>query len=183
MTPSSLAPSSLAQWFGAVATFLAVLVALAKDSFLAWWRRPHLDAKCTKDSPWTVKTEILVHDYKGNRLWNGYCYYVRAEVENSGKSRAEKVQVYASKLAKLALDNKFEDIQWFIPLNMRGANSPPSGAYAVLDGITPKMAAFCDTVSLCDPANQYQARPSCAQPNVKIGQLQLEVGPTNRTHL
>src|SRR6266436_3988111 len=100
-----MAPSTLAQWFAAIGTLLAVLVALFKDPFLAWRRRPQLDAKCTKDSPWTVRQTILVSDRNtGNVLWTGECYYVRAEVKNSGKTRAEKVQVYASKLAKLALD-------------------------------------------------------------------------------
>jgi hypothetical protein len=179
-----MAPSTLAQWFAAVGTLLAVLVALFKDPVLAWRRKPHLDAKCTKDSPWTVRTTIIVYDRNtGNVLWNGDCYYVRIEVENSGQTRAEKVQVYASKLAKLAADNKFEVIQAFIPLNMRWANSPPSGATAVLNGISPKMGAFCDIVSLCDPANPHQGRPPGTQPNVTVGQLQLEVEPSNLSHL
>jgi hypothetical protein len=184
-TPSNeMAPSTLAQWFGALGTLLAVLVALFKDPFLAWRRKPQLDAKCTKDSPWTVRTEIIVYDKNaGNILWTGGCYYVRIEVGNSGQTRAEKVQVYASKLAKLAADGKFEDIQAFIPLNMRWANSPPTAASAVLDGISPKMGAFCDIVSLSNPANPYQGRPTGTQPNVTVGQLQLEVEPTNRSHL
>jgi hypothetical protein len=64
------------------------------------------------------------------------------EVEKSVKTRAEKVQVYASKLAKLAADDKFKDIHSFIPLNMKWANSPPTGASVVIDGISPKMGAF-----------------------------------------
>ena len=119
----------------------------------------------------------------GNVLWAGNCYYVRVEVENSGKTRAEKVQVYASRLAKLAADDKFEDIQSFIPLNMKWANSPPTGASMVLDGISPKMGAFCDIVSLCDPANPHQGRPTGTPTNVTVGQLQLEVEPSNLSHL
>ncbi len=179
-----MAPSTLAQWFAAVGTLFAVLVALFKDPFLAWRRKPRLDAKCTKDSPWTVRTAIIVYDKNtGNILWTGDCYCVRIEVENSGKTRAEKVQVYAAKLAKLAADNRFEDMQAFIPLNMKWANSPPSGASAILHGISPKMGAFCDIVSLSDPANPYQGRPTGAQPNATVGQLQLEVEPSNQSHL
>ncbi len=56
-----------------------------------------------------------MHDGKGAVLWTGDCYYVRAQVENSGKTKAEKVQVYASKLAKLGADQKFADMPTFIP--------------------------------------------------------------------
>jgi len=179
-----MAPSSLAQWFAAVGTLLAVLVALFKDPFLAWRRKPRLDAKCTKDSPWTVRTIINVYDRNTKAvLWSGDCYYVRLEVENSGKTRAEKVQVYAAKLAKLAADGKFEDIKEFIPLNMKWANSPPSGASAVLDGISPRMGAFCDIVSVSDPANPYQGRLANMQTGATVGQLQLEVDPSNGLHL
>jgi hypothetical protein len=134
-----MAPSTLAQWVGALGTIAAVVVALFKDEILARRRRPILDAKCDKAAPWTVKTPIEVHDGKGLVLWKGGGYYVRAQIENSGRSRAEKVQVYASKLAKLGADGKFEDIPTFLPLNMRWANTPPGGQAAILDGISPGM--------------------------------------------
>lgn len=181
---NGLAKSSLAQWAGAIATFLAVLVALFKDSALGWLRKPCLEAKCTKESPWTIRTKMLVYDRNtGKVLWNGECYYVRVEVTNSGRTRAKKVQVYALKLEKVALDGKAERREEFIPLNLKWANSPPSGPTVVLDGISPDMGAFCDLISVCDPANTYQDRPDNTQKDVTIAQLQLEVDPTNRAHL
>lgn len=183
-TPSSLAPSSLAQWAGAVATFLAVGVALFKNSVLRWWRKPSLDAICTKESPWTVRPKTTVYNLETHEiLWRGETYYVRVEVVNSGKTRAEKVQVYASKLAKQELDGKFKDVEGFIPLNLKWANSPVGGPVVVLDGISPRMGAFCDVVCLCPPDNPHQARPTGAKEDVTIGQLQLEVEPTNELHL
>jgi len=86
---------------------------------LAWRRKPKLDATCTKEAPWTARTPIIVHDGQGAVLWTGDAYYVRIKVGNSGKTRAEKVQVYAAKLAKLGADNKFADIPTFLPLNMK----------------------------------------------------------------
>jgi hypothetical protein len=180
---NEMAPSSLAQWFAAVGTIAAVVVALFKDSILAWMRKPRLDATCEKEAPWTVKTPIVVHDGKGAVLWTGNCYYVRINVQNSGRTRAEKVQVYASRLAKLGADDRFADIPTFLPLNMKWTNSPADGATAVLDGISPKMAAFCDIVSLCDPANPHQSRPTGAPPNATVAQLQLEVEPFTGSHL
>jgi len=72
------------------------------------------------------------------------------------------------------VDNKFENISTFLPLNMRWANSPPGGTGAILDGISPKMGAFCGIVAICDPANQYWNKPAGTPPNTTVAQLQLE---------
>jgi hypothetical protein len=178
-----MAPSTLAQWFAAVGTISAVLWVLFKDSIL-WWRKPRLVAASGKEIPWTHRTPIEVRDLNnGTLLWHGHCYYVRATVRNSGGTRAEKVQVQASKLAKLGADDKFADIQTFLPLNMKWSNSPPGGAATTLDGISPGMAALCDLVSVCDPANPHQRRPAGLPPNTTVGQLQLEVAPLSNSDL
>jgi len=176
---SQFAPSSLAQWAGAIATFSAVMVALFKDVVIARWRKPTLEATCGKQTPWTVRTPMVVHDGKGTVLWNGDCYFVRVKIENAGKTRAKKVQVSALKLAKLGADNNFEEIPTILPLSMKWSNSSAS----TLDGISPKMAAFCDIVSLSDPANPHQRKPLDLPPNTTVGQLQLEVDPFTESHL
>jgi hypothetical protein len=171
----SFAPSSLAQWFGAIATFSAVVVALFKDLILGCWRGPKLVATCTIETPWTVKTPVIVWQGKnaGGGVWRGDGYYVRIKVENIGKTRAEKVQVSASKLAKRGLNNKFVDMPTILPLNLKWTGD----GLTILDGISSKMSAFCDVVSVCDPANPYQRRPDGTPANVTVAQLQLEVDP------
>lgn len=177
---AGLAPSSLAQWFGAVGTIAAVLVALFKDPFIAWKRRPRLNVTCTKDSPWTTKGPIFVHDQSGNVLWTGDCYYVRVKVENSGNTRAEKVQVYAEKLEKLGQAAKtFYEVKTFVPLNLRWSNL----GVAILDGISPKMGAFCDVLALCDPGNPTRTLPPGMPQSSTVGELQLEVKPLSRPDL
>ncbi len=173
------APSSLAQWFGAVGTILAVLVALFKDPFVAWRRRPHLDAACTEGSPWTSKQPVVVRNSQGTTIWNGDCYYVRLKVENSGNTRAEKVQVHAERLAKRGLNDQFADIPTFIPLDLKWSNLSVS----ILDGISPRMGAFCDVLSLCDPANPTRSLPRDTPQNVTVAELQLEVLPLARPDL
>jgi len=62
-------------------------------------------------------------------------------------------------------------------LKMKWSNHPPTEPVTILDGISREMWAFCDIVSLCDPANQYQRRPAGmpAHPApITVGQLQLE---------
>jgi hypothetical protein len=45
------------------------------------------------------------------------------------------------------------------------------------------MAAFCDIVSVCDPANPHQRKPANLPQNTTVGQLQLEVDPFTESHL
>jgi len=177
------APSSLAQWLAAIGTIVAVLVALFKDLIIGWIRRPRLDATCSKETPYTSRMPIVVHDGKGVVLWTGDCYYIRAQVQNTGKTRAEKVQVYASELAKQGADRQFTDMPVFIPLNAKWSNSPPGGVSAILDGISPKMAAFFDIVALCDPANPHRGKLAGTPENVTMGELQLEVAPLTGSNL
>jgi len=82
--------------------------------------------------------------------------------------------VRASKLERRGADGSFADIPTILPFNMKWSNSPSSGPVTVLDGISSRMSAFCDIISLCDPANPHQRRPTGASTNVTIGQLQLE---------
>jgi hypothetical protein len=175
------APSSLAQWLSAVGTILAVTVALFKDSLLSLWRKPSLDATCTKEIPWTVKTPMTVWqgERAGGGVWRGDGYFVRVKVENQGRTRAEKVQVSAEKLAVLGADDKFEDLPTILPLNLKWSNI----AVPILDGLSPRMTAFCDVIALSDPANPYWRRPAATPPNVTVGHLQLEVEPFTDSHL
>ncbi len=175
----SLAPSSLAQWVSGIGATLAVIVALFKDPITSWRRKPRLVASCTKEIPWTVRVPIAVY-VPGQTpgqvavLWSGNCYFIRLQIENTGRTRAEKVQVRALRLERRGVDQNFTDIPTTLPFNMKWSNSPPTGAVTILDGISSRMSAFCDIISLCDPANPHQRRPTGASANVTIGQLQLE---------
>lgn len=175
----SLAPSSLAQWVSGIGATLAVIVALFKDPITSWWRRPRLVATCRKEIPWTVRVPITVY-VPGQApgqvvvLWSANCYFIRLQIENTGRTRAEKVQVRALQLERRGIDHNFTEIPTTLPFNMKWSNSPPTGAVTVLDGISSRMSAFCDIISLCDPANAHQRRPTGAPTNVTIGQLQLE---------
>jgi hypothetical protein len=178
-----MAPSTLAQWFGAAGTIGAVFLALFKDVFRIWWRRPVLSATCSKETPFTSRTPIMVATPGSSAVWSGDCYYIRVQIANIGKTRAEKVQMYASKLAKKGADQKFTDVPTFLPLNAKWSNSPTGQSSAVLDGISPKMAAFADLVALSHPSNPYQAKPAGTPDGVVIAELQLEVAPFSGSNL
>jgi hypothetical protein len=182
-----LAPSTLAQWVGGLGTFAAVIVALFKDPIRGWWNKPKIKVTCTKEIPETVRVPTIAWQGKwpggGGGRWKGDCYFVRIKVENKGRTRAEKVQVSAMKLAKRGLDNKFADLPTTLPFSMRWSNGPPTAPVIVLDGISRDMWGFCDIVSLWDPANPYRRRPTAAAATETVGQLQLEFDLPDEWHL
>jgi hypothetical protein len=169
---SALAASSLAQWFAAVGTISAVIVALLKDTFLQWWRKPDLIVTCENSHPWTVRTPIFQGE-SGKLLWTGDSYWVRVNVTNKGKTRAEKAQVSLSSLEyKPNVEGDFsEDSRQHFPLNLKWSHV----GVPILDGISPGMSALCDIIAMSDPANPYWPRPAGTRAGDTVGRLQLEV--------
>jgi hypothetical protein len=155
---TKMAPSSLAQWFAAVGTFAAVIVALFKDAIIGRRRRPRLKATCRKETPWTVKTPAMAQGYvsgKGTVVWTGDSYYVRTKVEKTGRTRAEKVQASAQKLEKQGADKRFVDLPTILPLNLKWSNI----GVPILDGISPKMSYFCDIIAIFEPSCPTKNQP------------------------
>jgi hypothetical protein len=188
-TPSTnLDPGSLAQWVAAGATFLAVLVALFKTEITHWWRRPKLSARIKLSPPDCSKTQL---DYVAQKtaltVGRADCYYLRIWIENLGKTRAEQVQVYASKLWKRAADGSFSLVDNFLPMNLKWAHGPPppKGPEIFAEGISPRMGKHCDLAHVVDP--KHRANVGHDLEGVPTDQtilaLNLEVAPNTLTHL
>jgi len=180
-----LAPSSVAQWLSGIGTLIAVLIALFKDEWLRWRRRPKLSVTIKAESPncLQVPTAVVFNPATGQQLWSGSMYWLRLWVENTGKGRAEQVQVFASKLYKEGANGKFAPIQNFEPMNLRWANpSDPIRPEIFAAGLSGGFGKHCDLLSVSDPANPTDAMPGYQ--GQCIGTLQLEVPPTaNRNRL
>jgi hypothetical protein len=173
-----IGPSTLAQWVGGIGTVGAVIVALFKDPIRARWNKPQLEVTCTKEVPETVRVSMTTWQGRwpegGGGHWTGDGYYVRIRVKNRGRTRAEKIEVSAIKLARRGVDNRFADIPTTLPFNMRWSNGPPDAPVTVLDGISREMSAFCDIVSISNPANPFWRRPTDVPEGQTVGHLQLE---------
>lgn len=111
---------SIAQWASVTATFCAVLVALFKDSVVRWLRKPELVVSMQPKQPDCTKA-ILLKEFN-NVIIRTDCYFFRVLVLNKGKTRAEKVQVFASALTKLEPNGIFQDVPNFLPMNLRWAH-------------------------------------------------------------
>jgi hypothetical protein len=159
MYPQFFAPSSLAQWVAAIATSTAVIIALFKDSWVRYFRRPKLSVQLRAGMPDFLMSQIDVK-VSGNTVWRGDCYWVRLWVENVGKTRAEQVQVFAAKLSKRDATNKFVPVPGFIPMNLRWANARDWRDPEIFaPGISNGMGKHCDLLSVSDPENPTNAIP------------------------
>jgi hypothetical protein len=183
-----LDPGSFAQWVAAGATFLAVLVALFKAEITQWWRRPKVSARINLSPPDCAKTYLdYVVQKTALTVGRADCYYLRVWIENLGKTRAEQVQVYASKLWKRAADGSFASVESFLPMNLKWAHGPPppKGPEIFADGISPTMGKHCDLAHVVDPSHRANVGHDLdgVPGDQTILALDLEVEPNTLTHL
>ena len=74
--------------FAAIATFLAVVVALLKEDITGLWRRPKLKATLRPEAPDCHKTEFVTR--LPSDIRRKPCYYLRLWVKNHGKRRLRR---------------------------------------------------------------------------------------------
>ncbi len=177
-----------AEWAGAIATFLAVLVALFKDELLHWWRKPELRVSIELASPDCEKTTLT---YQAQKIpitqISAECYYLRIWVKNVGKTRAEQVQVFAAKLSRRNADGSFKEVEHFLPMNLRWAHAQQGarGPEIFAEGISPKMGKHCDLGHVIDPKFRKDLGydlPTLAADDTVLA-LDLEVQPNTLSHL
>jgi hypothetical protein len=175
-----LAPSTAATWVGAVATSAAVFIALFKDEWLKYRRRPRLSVSIDPKPPDCLLIPSLVYGPNRGVLWRGDIYYLRLWVENGGRGRAEQVQVFLSKLYKKNANHEFAPVSTFVPMNLRWSNYADSRPEIFAAGISQKFGKHCDLCSISDPANPTE--PLKGYEGQPIGNLQVEAPPNNDSH-
>jgi hypothetical protein len=178
---ASLQLGSLAQWFAALSTLLAVLVALFKEDIVRRWRRPQLVV--------SIEPAKTLLSYTAQRTVPTFltvdCYYLRLWVQNKGNTRAEKVQVFAAALSKRGADGSFNRVDGFFPMNLSWSYSPPGAPEIYADGISPDMGKHCDLGSVVHPATRLElgeAREDVPAEKTALV-LALEVTPNTRSNI
>jgi hypothetical protein len=141
---------TMAQWAGACATTAAVFVALFKDQALRWWYSPKLVANIGAERPFCVRTPGK-EKQEGKPEWQGWRYFIRLSVQNTGRSRAEKVEVFLSRVRIQQDDGSLKDMQEVIPMNLRWSYTNYSDPEIYADGISPDMFKLCDLGAISDP--------------------------------
>jgi len=187
--PQPIDPASTVRWVAAIATWCAVVIALFKEDIVKW-RRPRLTVTvrmrapdCTKTPMFVTKLEVPVGSLTARQrteMFDGY--YFRLWVENLGRQRAERVQVYAAKLFKKEADGAFREVQGFLPMNLRWAHSADPKEPLIFEDINPKMGRHCDLGRITDPKAPIDRLDAVPQDKT-ILHLDLEVEPATATHL
>jgi hypothetical protein len=115
-----MSSSETAAWAAAIATFLAVFVALLKEELVSIWRRPCLNVRIRLAPPDCHKTEFTLGNARtGEWLGTWPCYYLRIWVENAGSASADYVEVFARRLLRKDADDQFRDQPQFLPINFK----------------------------------------------------------------
>jgi hypothetical protein len=180
-------PASTVRWVSAIATWCAVVVALLKEDILRLWRRPRLVATIRLRPPDCTKTPLyIMKPVMGTTRSEAVafdCYYLRLWIENRGKQRAERVQIYAAKLLKKHADGVFREVGTFLPMNLRWAHSPdPTKPPLIFEDINPQMGRHCDLGRITDPRAPIDRLPG-VPPDKAILHLDLEIDPATGTNL
>ena len=171
----------------ALATFLAVLVALFREEIISLWRHPNLVGRINLAAPDCVKTELSIFNPQtGVIIDHGGSYYFRIWVENKGKLRAEQVQVFANKLLKNHADGIFRLEEKFLPMNLKWSHSQrPNEPEIFASGISPLMGKHCDIGRIVHRTlreKNMDVLPEF-QPDISIFALETEVTPSTSCHL
>jgi len=178
---------SVAQWFSAIGTISAVIVALFKEKILSRWYRPNLTAKARRHPPDLDRIPFR-YPMPGAPLGSppayleADCYFLRLWIQNDGKSRAEKVQVFVSEVLRERA-GEFVHMNSFIPMNLRWGfgSETPTHTEVFADGISPGMGVHCNLAQILDHSKRKDAgddHPD-AKPDETVMRLTTEMNPTN----
>jgi hypothetical protein len=174
---------NVAQIAGAIATVVAIIVALFKEDITKWFRRPSLEISIKTGPPDCNKSPVRyeIQTPTGTRRVETERYYLRLWVENKGRLRADKVQVFAARLWKRAGDGSFIQVESYLPMNLKWAHSQETFA----DGISPKMGKHCDLGHITRPSSRAELGEFVpGLPDDKtVLLLNLEFLPFTMTHI
>ncbi len=176
---------TVGQWISITATFMVAVIALLKEEIIRTFRHSDLRIAIRPNSSDCHKTTIYFN-YE-NRPRSSGIYYFRLWVENVGSLRAEKVQVFIAKLEKKRLDNTFEEVRSFLPMNLRWSQSGGTDKPEVFaDGISSRMGKHCDIAHIVSPFWKSvlgESLPSEEENATAVCALEVEVPTNTRTHL
>ncbi len=103
-------------WWVAIGTIGAVIYAIYREGFWAWWHRPKLSLSIKMGRPDCVKT-TLTDQKTGKKVADAY--FFRMLVKNDGETRAKNAEVYAEKLERRDDGQGFKTVDEFPPMDFK----------------------------------------------------------------
>ncbi|MCI0662201.1 MAG: hypothetical protein L0220_14115 [Acidobacteria bacterium] len=173
----------------AAATTAAVFVALFREPFFSWWRRPKLTVRAGQSPPDIDKIPFVETYVSGSYLSQPRpiamsftdSYYLRLWIKNEGKSRAEKVQVFVIGVYREIANHTLVPVDSFLPMNLRWAFGTETNPVVFADGISPGMGVHCNFARVLDPKQRISLgdeHPE-AGPGQTVLHIETELKPTN----
>ena len=140
-------PQAALRWAPAVAalaTLAAVLVALFRESIFLRVRRPRLTVRISGGPPDCHKTAWTLPD--GGMV---PCYFLRVQVENTGRTTAHRVEAFLSDVSCRGPDGTFGPTEpRFLPMGLLWSHTKLPYAEALV----PHMPRHCDLAYVMQPA-------------------------------
>jgi hypothetical protein len=154
---------------------LAAIVAIFKEPIQAFFFKPGFKVEIETRSPYCVKNTSTVFGMvvpKGERLvlWQGTIFYARLWVQNTGRTRAEGVEVFVTKVEQELLDGSYNAWDGFIPANLRWAHTNPEAPETRIS-MSPEMGRHCDLGAIANP----ECKTLKALPGVQKGQATFDL--------
>jgi hypothetical protein len=113
------------------------------------------------------------------------CYTFRLRVDNKGRDRAERVQVYAAELYQRNASGQYLRVPNFLPLNLQWAHSSQDKPEVFADVINPKMMRHCNLAHIIHP--KYNEAFGHTRDEVDSSEttfvLYVEAEPNSKCHL
>ncbi len=94
-------------------TFLLAVVAVFQQQIHRWLRRPVLRITTTNSPPDSHRTKLTIR--KGNQPSSYACYYSLLRVENTGRMRADQVEVFVSQIHREDERGQWVPLRSFLP--------------------------------------------------------------------
>jgi hypothetical protein len=158
-----LDPGTWAQWIGGFGTILAVLVALFGDRIRGWIFGPGLTIVVSLDPPECVRVAIsYMYEYSvdgsvSEQEGSVDSVYVRVKVQNTGRSLARDVQVFAESVTIFVPDEGWRPVGMFPAMNLPWSDLPEDADVKLrmfFPGLGPTMSKHCDLGRIAEPGNR-----------------------------
>jgi len=159
----NLEPGTWAQWVWGLGTLLAVLVALFGDRIRGRMFGPKLDVTVSTEPPDCVRVATsykLDSDsrFLGSDIGTVDSVYVRMKVQNTGRSAARDVQVFAESVMVRVPGEGWQPVRMFPSMNLPWSDLPPGvdpKLRMFFPGLGPTMSKHCDLGRIAYPRNRH----------------------------
>jgi hypothetical protein len=130
----------------AVGTLVLAAVAIFQDTIRSWVYPPTLDVSIQTRPP--DCSAVPITSLNGTFLAD--TIYLRMWVKNIGRGTARNVEVYAKELLRKRIDNTWERVGEFTPMNLQWSNIH----VMFFPNIVPETGKHCDLGHIADPVRR-----------------------------